>query len=54
MMLGRSRLSFGSVDRHTSQLQATIGTPLLVPLPRKVIVSGGQVTEQKYEVQSWK
>ena len=52
-MLGRSLVSFSSVDVHTSQSHATIGTPALVPEPRKVILSGGQVTEQKYEQQSW-
>ena len=52
-MLGRSRVSFSSGEVHTSQSHATIGTPALVPEPRKVILSGGQVTEQKYEQQSW-
>jgi hypothetical protein len=49
MMLGRSRLSFTSVEVQTSQSQAIIGTPLLVPDPRKVIVRGGQITNQMYE-----
>jgi len=41
-MLLRSRLSFTSSDLQTGQLQAIMGTPLLVPVPRKVILSGGQ------------
>jgi hypothetical protein len=45
-MLGRSLVSFLSVEAHTSQLQAIIGTPLLVPEPRKIILSGGYVTQQ--------
>jgi hypothetical protein len=45
-MLGRNRVSFLSVEVHTSQSQATIGTPALVPEPRKVILSGGQVTSK--------
>ena len=40
-MLERKRLSFLSVDVHTSQSQAIMGTPLLVPVPRKVILSCG-------------
>jgi len=47
MMLLRSLLSFLSVEVQTSQLQAIIGTPLLVPVPKNVIVSGGQITVQK-------
>ena len=43
-MLLRSRLSFLSADVHTSQSQAIMGTPLLVPVPRKVMVNGGQIT----------
>jgi len=35
-------LSFKSVDSHTSQSQAIIGTPPLVPVPKKVMVNGGQ------------
>jgi hypothetical protein len=45
-MLERSRLSFLSGDAHTSQGQATIGTPVLVPVPRKVIFNGGLLTCQ--------
>jgi hypothetical protein len=45
-MLERSRLSFWSPDRQTSQSQPIIGTPLLVPVPRNVMVRGGQVTLQ--------
>jgi hypothetical protein len=41
MILGLNRLSFLSVDVHTSQLQAIIGTPVLVPVPRKVILREG-------------
>jgi len=40
-MLERKRLSFTSVDRQTSQSQATMGTPVLVPVPRKVMVKEG-------------
>jgi len=40
-ILERSRLSFLSVDVHTAQSQAIIGTPLLVPVPRKVILREG-------------
>jgi len=43
MMLLRSRLSFLLGEEQTSQLQATMGTPVLVPVPRKVILSGGQI-----------
>src|SRR5262245_13292965 len=32
----RVRLSRGSADRHTSQLQPSCGTPKLVPVPRKI------------------
>jgi len=53
-MLGRSRLSFASEDVQTSQSQAIIGTPLLVPVPRKVMVRGGYATTEstKYEVRT--
>jgi hypothetical protein len=40
-MLLRSRLSLLSVDAHTAQGQAIIGTPVLVPVPKKVIFNGG-------------
>jgi hypothetical protein len=40
-MLERKRLSFLSFEVHTSQSQAIIGTPLLVPVPRKVIFKEG-------------
>jgi len=40
-MLGLNRLSFLSGDVHTSQSQAIIGTPLLVPVPRNVILREG-------------
>jgi hypothetical protein len=52
IILGRSRLSFLSGEVHTSQSHAIIGTPALVPEPRKVILRGGQVTKQKYEQRS--
>jgi hypothetical protein len=41
MMLERNLLSLLSGEEQTSQPQATMGTPLLVPVPRKVILSGG-------------
>ena len=34
---GRSRLSCGSVDRHTAHVQPMLGTPDEVPHPRNVI-----------------
>jgi hypothetical protein len=37
-------LSFGSVEAQTSQGQATMGTPVLVPVPRNVIFIGGWLT----------
>jgi len=37
-------LSFLSVDVQTSQSQPIMGTPLLVPVPRKVILIGGYAT----------
>jgi len=40
-ILDLSLLSFGLVDRHTSQRQAAMGTPELVPVPKKVICKGG-------------
>ena len=46
-MLLRRRLSFVSVDVHTAHWQAIMGTPLLVPVPRNVMVMGGQVTGNK-------
>jgi hypothetical protein len=50
MMLERSRLSFLSVEVHTGHSQAIIGTPLLVPLPKKVIVSWGEFTSPKLKI----
>jgi hypothetical protein len=44
MMLGRKRLSFSSADVHTSQSHAIMGTPALVPLPKKIIVREGYAT----------
>jgi hypothetical protein len=46
-MLLRNRLSLLSGEVHTWQLQATIGTPLLVPVPKNVIVSEGHCMMQK-------
>jgi len=46
-MLLRSLLSFTSSDLQTGQLHAIMGTPLLVPVPRKVILSGGQNIRNK-------
>ena len=43
-MLERRRLSFLSVDVQTLQSHPIMGTPLLVPLPRKTICNGGEVT----------
>src|SRR5579859_120593 len=43
-MLERSLLSLASVEAHTSQGHATMGTPVLVPVPRKVIFNGGFFT----------
>jgi hypothetical protein len=37
----RSRLSFSLEEVQTAQSHAIMGTPLLVPVPRKVMVSGG-------------
>ena len=34
----RRRLSLGSVEEQTLQSQAIIGTPLLVPVPKNVIL----------------
>jgi hypothetical protein len=45
-MLVRNRLSRLSVDVQTVQLQPIMGTPLLVPVPRKVMVNGGCCTQQ--------
>jgi hypothetical protein len=46
-MLLRNLLSFELDEVHTSQLHATMGTPVLVPVPRKVIFIGGQCMGQK-------
>ena len=48
MMLLRNRLSRRSAEAQTSQGQAIMGTPLLVPVPKNVIVRGGIVTAQTY------
>jgi hypothetical protein len=41
-------LSFLLVDEQTAQLQPIIGTPLLVPVPKKVIESEEFCTNQIY------
>jgi hypothetical protein len=51
MMLGRNRLSFASVDVQTSQLQAIIGTPVLVPVPRKVVLREGYATAKNTKLE---
>ena len=45
-MLLRKRLSFVFVEVQTLQWQAIIGTPLLVPVPRKVILRAGALIQQ--------
>jgi hypothetical protein len=40
MILERNLVSRGSTDRQTSQSQAIMGTPLLVPVPKNVMVNG--------------
>src|SRR5579862_3480662 len=42
-MEGRRRLSRGSVEEHTSQLQPMVGTPELVPDPSTVILMAGEL-----------
>jgi len=49
-MLLRSRLSFELYEWHTSHGHAIIGTPLLVPVPKKVMVSGGQCIAIKSKI----
>src|SRR6266581_3386262 len=39
---GRNRLSRGSSERHTRHGQPSVGTPMDVPEPRTVIVSGAE------------
>jgi hypothetical protein len=46
-MLLRKRLSLSSADVHTRQPQAIIGMPVLVPVPRNVMVSDELLTPQK-------
>ena len=46
-ILQRNLLSLGLVEWQTSQGQAIIGTPLLVPVPSNVMVSGGYDTVDK-------
>ena len=48
-MLLLKRLSFGSVEVHTLHPQATIGTPLLVPVPKNVIFKEGETILQNYD-----
>jgi hypothetical protein len=45
-MLDRRRLSFLSAEWQTGQGQAIIGTPALVPEPRKVIFIEGNCTDK--------
>jgi hypothetical protein len=50
-MLERSRLSLLSVELQTIQSQPIMGTPLLVPVPRKVIFNDGytdEIRDKKY------
>jgi hypothetical protein len=47
-MLLRKRVSLSFDEVQTSQLHATIGTPLLVPVPKKVILREGYATLQTY------
>ena len=42
------RLSLGSVEVQTSQSQPIMGTPLLVPVPKNVMVRDGICTDQIY------
>jgi hypothetical protein len=42
-MLLRNLLSFLSSELQTMHEHAIMGTPLLVPVPKKVILSGGAV-----------
>jgi hypothetical protein len=46
-ILQRNLLSLGFTELQTSQGQAIIGTPLLVPVPSNVMVSGGYDTVDK-------
>jgi len=46
-MLERRRLSFLSVEVQTSQSQPIMGTPLLVPVPRNVILREGYTGKNK-------
>jgi hypothetical protein len=46
-MLERSRLSFLSGEVQTSQSQPIIGTPLLVPVPKNVILREGYTGKNK-------
>jgi hypothetical protein len=41
-------LSFKELDLHTSHSHAIIGTPPLVPVPKKVIFKGGQNMNANY------
>jgi hypothetical protein len=46
-MLDRRRLSFLSVEWQTGHGQAIIGTPLLVPEPKKLIFNWGDTNKNK-------
>lgn len=47
-ILLRNRLSFLLEEVQTGHSQAIKGTPLLVPVPRNVMVNGGHCTAQNY------
>src|SRR5207247_3870351 len=49
---GRVRLSRGSEDVHTGQRQAKVGTPVEVPVPRKVNLISSRSEEHTSELQS--
>src|SRR5665213_625398 len=49
-MLLRSLLSFSLSEEQTSQSQPIIGTPPLVPVPKKVILRSGYATFQSYKI----
>jgi len=46
-MLLRNLLSLGFVDEQTSHGQAIIGTPVLVPVPKIVMLRVDWLTRQK-------
>jgi hypothetical protein len=53
MTLLRSLLSLEFAEVHTSHWQAIMGTPLLVPVPKKVMVNGGEITVVKIRIYTW-